>query len=314
MAKRITIIGAGYVGMVLAKQAIEQGLEVAGTSRTAQTRAELEAMGAVAIAWDALDDPVERLDEVIDEETAVVYSVPTVYRDYEDSSEGMARHVEPVERVLSTCARRGAQRFVYLSSTSVYGDQQGEWVDEQTTRAPTSPYGRMRRDIEDHVLGYGREMPVNVARLVGIYGPGRTILQYVESGRYKLVDGGTKPTNRIHVDDIVRAVFAIIEHAGNGARVYNLCDGDPRTVAEVIDFLVERLGIERPEEISLEKYAETRGPNGAARWKNTYRCKSDRLVGELGVELRFQNVLEGYRELFDLDDSEPDDNQPDVND
>jgi nucleoside-diphosphate-sugar epimerase len=291
----------------LVEQAVEQGYEVAATSRSAQTRAELEALGATAVNWDALDDPVERLDEVIDEGTAVVYSVPTVYRDYEDSSEGLARHVEPVERVLAMCARRGAKRFIYLSSTSVYGDQEGGWVDENTGRAPTSAYGKMRRDIEDHVLGYGRELPVNVARLVGIYGPGRTILQYVESGRYKLVDGGKKPTNRIHVDDIVRALLAMIERGAKGARVYNVCDGDPHTVAELIDFLVDRLGIDRPEEVSLEEYAKTRGPNVAARWKNTYRCKGDRLVDELGVELRFPNVLEGYRAIFGLDDGQTDD-------
>ena len=301
MAEQLVIIGAGYVGKELARQAIEQGLEVVGTSRTKKALEGLAETGATGLRWDVLGDPVETLVEYLGQETAVVYSVPTVYRDYEAPGEGMARHVEPVDRVLEACTRHGLERFVYLSSTSVYGDQEGKWLDENTLRAPTSPYGKMRRDIENHVLDFGGEFSVNVARLVGIYGPGRTILEYVKSGRYKLVDGGKKPTNRIHVFDIAQSLLAMIERGPKGARVYNLCDGDPRTVAELIDFLVDRLGIERPDEVSFEQYAKTRGPNVAARWKNTYRCSSNRLVDELEVELRYQNAIEGYRAIFGVD-------------
>ncbi|WP_168210821.1 SDR family oxidoreductase [Persicimonas caeni] len=300
MVERIVIVGTGYVGLELARQAIERGFAVTGTSRSPETLARLEGMGATGLRFDVLDDPVEKLAEVLDEHAAVVYSVPTVYRDYEEAESGMPRHVEPVDRVLQTCAGAGVERFVYLSSTSVYGDQDGAWVDEGTPRAPTSPYGKMRRDIENQVLDYDRDMAVNIARLVGIYGPGRTILEYIKSGRYKLVDGGKKPTNRVHVYDIAQSILAMIERGPQGGRVYNVSDGDPRTVAELVDFLVDRLGVERPEEVSFEQYAKTRGPNVAARWKNTYRCSNNRLVDELGVSLRYPNVLEGYRAIFGL--------------
>lgn len=304
MVERIVIVGTGYVGLELARQALERGFSVIGTSRSPQTSEKLIEMGAQALRFDVLDDPVEKLSEVLDEHAAVVYSVPTVYRDYEEADTGMARHVEPVDRVLQTSARAGVERFVYLSSTSVYGDQEGGWVDENTPRAPTSPYGKMRRDIENQVLDYSRDMAVNIARLVGIYGPGRTILEYMKTGRYKLVDGGKKPTNRVHVYDIAQSILAMIERAPQGGRVYNVCDGDPRTVAELVDFLVDRLDIDRPEEVSFEQYAKTRGPNVAARWKNTYRCSSNRLVDDLGVSLRYPNVLEGYRSIFGLEKGE----------
>lgn len=300
MAKRITIVGAGYVGLELTRQALEQGYEVVGTTRSAETQQKLDEMGAEWVEWDVLEDPVETLEDYLDEATAVVYSIPTVYRDYEDTEQGMPRHVDPVDRVIRACVKNSVNRFIYLSSTSVYGDQGGDWVDEGTPRAPTSPYGKMRRDIENHVLDFGDQIDVNVARLVGIYGPHRTIVDYIQSGRYKLVDGGKKPTNRIHVEDIARTILAMIERGPRGARVYNVCDGDPHTVAEVVDFLVDRLGLERPPEISLEDYAKMRGPNVAARWKNTYRCGNKRLTDELGVELRYPNVLEGYRSIFDL--------------
>ncbi|MFP4597749.1 MAG: SDR family oxidoreductase [Persicimonas sp.] len=307
MAEKIVIIGAGYVGQELARQAVARGQEVVGTTRSSETAQTLEGLGAGALRWDVLDDPIEALAPQLDADTAVVYSIPTIYREYEAADGGLPRHVEPVERVLQACASRSVERFVYLSSTSVYGDHKGNWVDESTNLQPTSPYGKMRRDIEEHVLGYSKEFSVNIGRLVGIYGPGRTIADYVERGRYKLVDGGKKATNRIHVEDAARAVLAIIDRAPSGGRVYNLCDGDPRTVVELIDFLVERLGLERPEEISLQEYAGQRGPNVASRWRSTYRCDNKRLVGELGVELRYSNALEGYRAIFGWTDSEAED-------
>lgn len=300
MVERIVIVGAGYVGQELARQAGELGLEVVGTTRSKKTSEALAGVGAAAMFWDVIDDPLDPLAELLDEHTAVVYSVPTLFREYEGAAAGLARHVEPVERVLRACGAREVQRFVYLSSTSVYGDHGGARVDEGSSLVPTSPFGKMRRDIEAHVLGSGDGLAVNVARLVGIYGPGRTLVDYIESGRYKLVDGGSKPTNRIHVADAAGAVLAIIERAPHQPRVYNICDGDPRTVLELVDFLVDRLGLERPAEIALEDYLKTRGPNVAARWKNTYRCDNTRLTQELGYELRYRNALEGYRDIFDL--------------
>ena len=300
MTERIVIVGAGYVGAELARQAVSEGYEVVGTTRSQETVGKLADVGATPVRFDVLDDPIDALAEHIGEGAAVVYSVPTVFREYDTKGDGMPRHVEPVDRVLRACVDKGAARFVYLSSTSVYGNKKGAWVDETTPRAPSSPYGKMRRDIENHVLDFGDQIAVNVARLVGIYGPHRTILEYIQTGRYKLVEGGQKPSNRIHVEDIVQSIVAMIERGPSGTRVYNVCDGDPRTVAELVDFLVERVGIERPPEISLEEYARQRGPNVAARWKNTYRCKNDRLVDELGVQLRYPNAIEGYRAIFGI--------------
>ena len=298
MSRRLLIIGAGYTGTRLARAGRDRGWEVVGTTRSTETVDVLEAIGATAVEWDVLEDEVEALADHVDAETHVVYSIPTLYREWEAGDGGEPRHVAPAKRVLEMAEREGAARFIYLSSTSVYGDHDGAWVDEETPTDPVSPNGKMRRDIEELVLAPERQIPTNVARLVGIYGPGRTMLKYIEGGRYKLVDGGVKPTNRVHVDDIVRSLVAIVERAPDGARLYNVSDGDPKTVAEVVDWLVERHGIERPPEISLEEYREMRGPNAAARWENTYRVSNARLVEELGVELAYPDVFAGYEAIF----------------
>ena len=302
MTRRIAIVGAGYTGKRLAEQAVGRGWEVVGTTRSEETLAELEAIGATGRRWDVLEDEADELADDFAGADAVVYSIPTLYRDYEPGDGERPRHVGPVERTLDAAIEAGAGRFVYLSSTSVYGDQQGAWVDEETPTNPTSPMGKMRRDIEEYVLGRGGEIPVNVARLVGIYGPGRTMLEYLDSGRYKLVDGGTKPSNRIHVDDIVASLVAMVERGPTGARLYNVSDGHPKQVAVIVDWLVEHCGIERPPEITLEEYRKMRGENAAARWSNTYRVANDRLLEELEVTLKYRDVFEGYRAILGVDD------------
>ena len=298
MPKRIVILGSGYTGLRLAREATKEDYEVVGTTRSEETIADLEQVGVRGLLWDVLEDDAERLSAHIDRSTAVVYSIPTLFRRYEPTRDGRARHVKPVRRMLDVALENNADRFIYLSSTSVYGDHGGDWVDESTPTNPSSPYGKMRRDIEEEVLSVEADTAVDVARLVGIYGPGRTMLDYVKTGRYRLVDGGTKPSNRIHVDDIVESLLAMIDRGPKGARLYNVSDGHPKSVVEVVDWLVEHVGVPRPPEVTLEEYAEMRGPNAAARWKNTYRVRNDRLLDELGVELRYPDVFAGYESIF----------------
>ncbi|MGM0555198.1 MAG: SDR family oxidoreductase [Myxococcota bacterium] len=303
MADTLVVLGCGYTGIRLVREAVERGMQVVGTSRDDETLEDLRDAGATPVKWDVLEDDIRGIEQHLGPETALVYSIPTIYRKYDDESDGVPRHVVPVEKVLKGAAEHGLERFIYLSSTSVYGDHNGAWVDETTSTDPASPYGRMRDDIEQYLLGASVDFPVNIARLVGIYGPGRTILDYMKSGRYKLVDGGIKPTNRIHVDDIVRSILAMVDRGSSRSRVYNVCDGHPLRVVDLVDFLVEHLDVDRPEVVSIEDYAQRRGPNVAARWKNMYRCKNERLTDELGVELEYPNALDGYRAIFGIEQS-----------
>lgn len=299
MLERLLVLGAGYTGMELIRQASAAGYDVLGTSRTDARLEAIEAAGATALRWDVLNDTPDALKPWLGAHTTVVYSIPTLFEAYEEPPEGaLARHVAPMDAVLKVCVARGAARFIYLSATSVYGGHDGAWVDETTVRQPTSPYGKMRRDLEDCAAAHAGVMPVNIARIVGIYGPGRTLIDYISSGRYTVIDRD-KITNRVHVEDIAQSVLAMAQRApARGARVYNLSDGDPKTVGELVDFLVDTLGIEPPPEEDLQSYAERVGPNAASRWANTLRCSNRRLVEELGVTLRYPDVFAGYRALI----------------
>ncbi len=304
MSTRIVIVGAGYTGLRLAEAATEAGYEVVGTTRSEDTLDALDDVGADGVHWEVDDRNDTPLTSAIDDDTAVVYSVPTLFRTYESEPNATSRHVRPVERAFEVSEDAGADRFIYLSSTSVYGDHDGARVDETSERRADAPAGKMRRDIEEYLLEVGEspnsEIDVNIARLVGIYGPGRTLLDYMRSGRYKLVEPD-KPTNRVHVDDIVTSLMAMIEQGPSGVRAYNVSDGAPRTVGEVVEWLIDHFDVDSPDEISLEAYAEQRGPSAVARWSNTYRISNERLLEELNVELQYEDVFDGYRAIFGLD-------------
>lgn len=295
--RRLMIIGAGYTGLRIARLASESGLEVIATTRSRKQAEALRQVGARILNWDVLEDDPGELADWMGRGTVVVYSIPTLFDGWESAEEGLLRHVEPVARVLRKASAEGCDRFIYLSSTSVYGDHGGAWVDEDSDRRPTSPMGKMRRDIEDYVLGVD-DWNTNVVRIVGIYGPERTLDRYIAGGRYKLVDGGEKVSNRVHVEDLARIVLTVAEKAPDGHRAYIASDGHPTRVVDLVDWMVEHLGIERPEEVSLQEYAAQRGENAAARWQNTYRARNRRVVDELGYELRYPMVIDGYRAIF----------------
>ncbi len=304
LPSHVVIVGAGYTGQRLATQLLQESssCEIWLTSRnpSENLQAFQDHERVHLVELDLLSESLAQDLESIafpGPDTWVVYSAPTLYRTYEPEplASGVSRHVQPLAAVSRWC--QACAGFIYLSSTSVYGDHQGDWVDEESERRPESALGKMRRDLEDYVLTtFASRAPhsaLNVARIVGIYGPGRTLLEYIQRGRYKLVDGGEKITNRVHVDDIVRALLAMMEHGKPGAQVYNVSDGHPLSVRELVDFLVENQGITRPEEVSLEEYAESRGPNVASRWKTTYCCKNNKLRDTLGWEPQYKTALEG---------------------
>ncbi len=292
MSEDLLILGAGYVGERLARAALGQGVRVCVTSRDTDKLATLASLGARTARWDALEGGVDAISSLAAPGGAVVYSVPTIFRSYEPD-----RHVAPAARAMRAARSAGAERFVYYSSTSVYGDHGGDWIDENSTRSPMSDLGKMRVDIEDAVLanldGFSGSY---VARLVGIYGPGRTLADYLRRGVYT-VARPEKVTNRVHVDDIVSATFAILRAAAPASRVFDVTDGSPQTVSDMVALLVDELGLEPPPTTTVEEVAK-RSASAAARWRSEYRCRGARLRDELGWAPSFADALTGYRAMI----------------
>jgi nucleoside-diphosphate-sugar epimerase len=292
--KTMVIVGAGYTGQELARLAKEAGFDVVATTRDAKKAATLQDLGARPIIWD-VDDDLTPLKPYLTDGAYLIYSVPTLFQTYR-GDDTPPRHVAPVERLIEACEQGDVARFIYLSSTSVYGDHRGEWVDENTELRPNSSYGKMRADIEGFLMDAQVSFPITVARLGGIYGPGRTLAEYMRKGRYTLIDGGKKVTNRIHVHDVARAILTIIDKGPDEHRIFNFTDGHPQPARDVVEFVCEQTSLDWPPEETIEEYARrTDNPNRLARRTNAIRVLNERLRRELDFELVYPDVFAGYQ-------------------
>jgi nucleoside-diphosphate-sugar epimerase len=201
-----------------------------------------------------------------------------------------AAYVDGLTHVLDALERDGVtpRRVLFVSSTAVYGDAAGGWVDESTTAAPGGFSGRVLREAEELLLSRLRgtaSAPV-VLRLGGIYGPGRTrLIDQVRNGTAVIPDE-PRFTNRIHRDDAAAAIVHLASMAAHPAPVYVGVDDDPADLGDVLRFLAGEMGYPEP----------PAGPAGEARGGNK-RCSNALLRGS-GLELAYPAFREGYRAVL----------------
>jgi nucleoside-diphosphate-sugar epimerase len=172
---------------------------------------------------------------------------------------------------------------VFTSSSAVYGQRDGEWVDERSATEPSSATARVLVEAEDVVAGSA--YPSTALRLTGIYGPGRTRL--VEKVRAGDAVVGSEPsyTNRIHAADAAAACVRLLRLGPDAPDVVIGTDDEPAERAEVYRWLAERLGVDGP--VVDDQRAPDRGSK---------RCRND-LLRSLGWEPRYPTFREGYAEL-----------------
>ena len=184
----------------------------------------------------------------------------------------------------------------YLSTTAVYGDQQGGWVDEDTPVSPQSARAKRRAAAEEawRALAHDRRA-VQIFRLSGIYGPGRNALVDLKHGNARRLTKPGQVFNRIHVDDIARVLAAAMGRPGAG-QVFNLADQEPAPVHEVVTYAAGLLGMQPPPLMPVE---EAGLPDMAKSfWSENKRISIKGLHTGLGVDLAFPTYREGLASLF----------------
>jgi nucleoside-diphosphate-sugar epimerase len=181
----------------------------------------------------------------------------------------------------------------YLSTTVVYGDHQGGWVDETTPLTPGNDRGRQRVLAEGQWRATG--LPVHIFRLAGIYGPGRGPFEKVRDGTARRVIKAGQVFSRTHVDDIAQVLEASM-NAPNPGAAYNVCDDDPAPPQDVIAHAAELLGLPVPPAVPIEKANLT--PMGASFYAESKRVRNDRIKAELGVRLIYPTYREGLATLL----------------
>jgi nucleoside-diphosphate-sugar epimerase len=284
MTPRLFCFGLGYSAEVLARRCLTAGWQVAGTAREATHLARLTGQGIETFYFDRQHGlPAGALAGT----THILNSVPP--DDAGDVVLDMAR-----QAVLD--AKNGVSWIGYLSTTGVYGDHAGAWVDEHSALRPTSTRSWRRVTAEAAWLDLSRRsgLPVHVFRLAGIYGPGRCVLDEVRSGVARRIIKPGQLFSRIHVEDIATVLQASMARPSPGA-VYNVCDDEAAPPQDVVAFACDLLGAAVPPEIP---YAEvTLSPMAQSFWADNRRVNNERIKRELGVTLRFPTYREGLRAL-----------------
>jgi nucleoside-diphosphate-sugar epimerase len=276
--------GLGYTAPYLARRLQERGWAISGTCRSAAKAAALAADGITAHLF-ARDCPLPAA--ALDGVTHVLLSVPP-----DETGDPVLDTMGPAIAALPDLAWLG-----YLSTTGVYGDRGGAWVDENAELRPSGERGRRRVMAEAGWLALHQEraLPVHVFRLAGIYGPGRSVFDQLRAGTARRLDRPGQVFSRIHVEDLAFMLDASIANPRPGA-IYNLCDDEPAAPAEVVAEGARLLGLPPP---PLVPFAEAAlSPLARSFWDDNKRVDNRRIKQELGVQLRCPDYRSGLSAIL----------------
>lgn len=263
---------------------------LAGTTRDFDKRSFLIRHGIKSYLFDnasPLGDPQLFLHGV----THILVSIPP-----DDDGDPVFRmHGNDIIRLLPSLRWIG-----YLSSTNVYGDREGGWVDESSELRPTSKRGSRRARAEEQWLSLSRThgLPVHIFRLAGIYGPGRSAIDSVRAGLARRIDKPGHAFSRVHVEDIALTLLASMTKPSPGA-VYNVCDDVPAPSHELINLACELLDVSPPPLIPFEQ--ADLAPMTRSFYCDNKRIRNDRIKRELGVVLRHPDYKSGLKACLEAD-------------
>jgi nucleoside-diphosphate-sugar epimerase len=289
---RVAILGCGYVGLALGRQ-LREDHEVVGVRRSQAGLDAIADAGLTPVRADVTDR--ESLAAVPDAD-AVVFAASSGGRGPEPAR---AVYVEGQRTVIDEFAARAdpPDRYVYTSSTGVYGDQGGDWVDEATEPTPGSARGAALLDAERVAIEETAEAGIDgtVARLAGIYGPDRYRVERYLDG--PVVEGHR---NTVHRDDVAGAVAFLLTADLARGEVVLVVDDEPHSRHAFADWLAEACGRPEPPKRSVEAYLAERDVSAGRRrrLRTDKRCSNDKLRG-LGYEFRYPTFREGYREAVE---------------
>jgi nucleoside-diphosphate-sugar epimerase len=276
MEKTLLSIGHGYSAQALARLLLPKGWTVIGTTRSPDKAEALKSEGVEPLVWPGNALPLERVTHVL-------------------SSVAPGEDGDPVIAEAGDALRAaGHLEWVgYLSTTGVYGDRDGDWVDEASDLRPSTRRGQARVDAE--AAWQALDLPLHIFRLAGIYGPGRGPFEKVRNGTARRIIKEGQVFSRIHVEDIAQVLAASIERPNPGA-VYNLCDDDPAPPEDVIAHAAELLGLPVPPAVPFDD--ADLSPMARSFYAESKRVRNDRIKDELGVNLLYPTYREGLSAIL----------------
>jgi len=287
--------GLGYSALALGRRLAASGWAVTGTCRNAERQDLLRASGFSSVLFDR-KRPLDK--RALRGVTHILVSAPPDAL----GDPALAMHGHDIAAI------PGLSWVGYLSTTGVYGDRGGGWVDETTPVLPTGERGRRRVAAELGWLDlcHDHGVPVHVFRLAAIYGPGRSAFDALRAGTAKRIDKPGQIFSRIHIEDLVSVLTASMARPRPGA-VYNVCDDDPAAPAAVVAYAAKLLGIEPPPLVTLD--AAGLSPIALSFYDDNKRVTNRLIKTELGIALRYPNFRTGLAAILS-DETCRDDHPP----
>jgi nucleoside-diphosphate-sugar epimerase len=270
---QLLIFGLGYSGSAIAEVARSAGFSVSGTTRAGSDG---------SVRFDAAEMAIRSATHLL-------------------TTAGPDGGGDPVlSRYASEIAAAPALRWIgYLSSTVVYGDRGGLWVDEDTPAAPSQGRGQVRVSAENAWTRFADRRAVDLFRLAGIYGPGRSALDDLRTGRARRMSKPGHQFGRIHRDDIARAVvIAMRRDRPAGRRVLNLADDEPSESAAVVTEAAALLDLQPPPFVAFEDALPTMSPMARSFWAENRKVSSAKTKAMLGIAWLYPTYREGLRAIL----------------
>ena len=266
MSWQTLVVGVGYLGQRFCAAADSNALGL--------TRSEFDL------------DNAEQLPVDLPAEYSVLYTVPPSRLSEDDVR---------LERLLKLLAP-SPRRFVYISTTGVYGDHGGAPVDEDTPANPASDHAARRVAAETALQAWGKRSGCSssILRVPGIYGPGRLGIERIREGTAIVREQDVGPGNRIHVDDLVTCCFAALDEK-TPEGVYNVGDGDHRTSTEFTVEVARQLGLKAPPTITMAEAEQQFSPMRLSFLRDQRRVVTKKMREILGVTPRYSDPATGIR-------------------
>lgn len=279
-AKTLLSFGHGYSAQALTRLLLPKGWRIIATTRTEEKAKNLVATGVEPVVWPGTD-----LGAALRDANALLISAaPTTEGDV------------VLAAYRAEIAARAAQYdwVGYLSTTGVYGDHGGAWVDETTALNPATKRGQARVAAEADWQSI-TDLPLHIFRLAGIYGPERGPFAKVRAGTARRIIKKGQVFSRIHVDDIAQVLEASLRHPRPGG-IYNVCDDDPAPPQDVIGYAAELLGLPLPPAQDFETAEMT--PMARSFYAESKKVRNELIKSELGVKLKYPDYKTGLQAML----------------
>ena len=309
----VFVFGLGYLGRALAKALTREGYVVRGTTLDEPEDDEDDGITETTTTWRGTQSDVEAIEAMVERATYVITTVPPVNAETGDTWRDPVydAFAKTLRAARTDDAGRRRTRFVgYCSTTAVYGDHEGRWVDETSARRAASGTAKTRRDAEERwsalAAAANGELKVVCYRLGGIYGPGRNALETVKrraTGESESASQRARAsrayTSRVHVRDAVNLIAATMRAGEAASDAYNVVDDFPMSRRDAVAFAERLMGVARDgaSEAPAAPVAREESSRGEKRVKNDRMKRAlERFGGERKC-LEFPSAYQGLREL-----------------